>query len=1072
MSFMQIVFLFDLNAFNDELVKSMEELQRKLLCLRLSCLRILTHYSAAASNLKWGFKFFDSQGSLTQTMCNFSFPNVSLENFETLENEICLKYQRHVSYREALALSTERNETSSSDWNFFCNGAETQRTSIKILHLALTQILYEYQWKDSIDMFSPSTRKHVHKNTKKRNMFFLISKCPSSEEEFHRYFGIKYASVKSQNVAQLLLSQSLEEKFLGKASILWVWLNTSENRSFFENAEHDILTTMSDSLRSLQCALIPLSVLSKPNSIMKLEKRQRTLYSGLSSFDILYNTLIPFSASIFQSISYPFYAIRKETSEESQLCFAENTLKVSMIVTEIPLQWNEKEERSHQKQSLSRRDSAKLLKEKKDTVNTPNSWKKFTVHFVVSRQVHLKPCSILLCLPFVSAKLYNYNSFKRLIKSLFLEDVNLFVVCESASGLISPGIFTPLSETSAVISILNPNISFFNPSFDTSKALSIFNISEIKQKLEMETEIFDLNKNNSKKYFEELMEKSNKVFKPFEVECLETWFGPTSSICNVLSKTQDQLTCNSEIEAFHDKLRLTNKLKRKYKKKKVEDIQKEIQETEVCTETSKYQEDFEVLYKDLAYDQIIALLTETYTTTVKSNGCVLHSARKIVKVASSFFMKQSIIKYEENMKNFMTEYFYLNGRKLIEKYGMDQDEEIATKAINECKMQTYLALEMEILFPSTGESNCINCITSMLGIMSFYSGATYLVKFLQEDLLENYGNKLYNLLVEIGEELCISLNTDDDSPVGPSDAFSPSSGFDIVSSISSIQSTLSSSNASNKSDGRKLIRKRSDISELNKCRQILLPVKSPKKKKNKNNSTESIPIRYSPRIASKRRRDKTRSIADDSKNVRRNLFPRDKKLQTPRISKVLTGTPSKKKKLRTPKSHHVLKTNFVPNTPSHKQNLSALQRRKSQMGFDDENCEIAESPTVSKSAKDKNCFGLLQKLKDYSLPSTSSAPQITENNKVQNDLNYSSLQYTPDSKKRLSLKLFSKLLASPTARFGLKKCSKRLFDQVAPQAYSSPNKRTKLCDQTDSIKNEHSDSFSESENYTKHHKSP
>ncbi|GFT83222.1 uncharacterized protein TNCV_3425361 [Trichonephila clavipes] len=1004
-------------------------------------------------------------------MCNFSFSNVSLENFETLENEICLKYQRHVSYKEALALSSERNETSSSDCKFFSDDAESQNTSIKILHLAFTQILYEYQWKDSIDMFSPSTRKHVHSNTKKRNMLFLISNCPSNEDEFQKYFGIKYASIKSQNFAQLLLSQSLEEKFLRKASILWIWLNTSENGSILEIAEN-ILTTMSDSLRSLQCALIPLSVLSKPNCVIKLERKLKEQYSELSSFEILYNTLIPFSASIFQSISYPFYTNRKEASEESQLCFTENNLIISVVVTKIPLQWDEKEYRFHQNRNLSKRNNAKLLNKKKDNVNTSSSWTRFTVHFMVSRHVQLKPCSILLCLPSVSTKSSSYSSFKVLIKSLFIRDINLFVVCESSSGSIFPGIFTPLSETSAVISILKPNIGFINPLWDTSKSLSVLNISEIKQKLEMETEIFESNTNDSKKFFEELNSKSGTL-KPFEIECLETWFGPTSSICNILSKTQDQLICNSEIEAFHDKLRLSSKLKKKYKKNTVKDTHKEIQEMEVCTEISNDQEDFAELCKDLAYDQMIALLTDTYRTAVKSNGSVLHSARKIVKIASSFFMKQSIIKYEENMKNFMTEYFYLNGRKLIEKYGMDQEEEIATKAINECKLQTYLALEMEILFPSTGESNCINSIASILGVMSFYSGATDLVKFLQENLLENYGNKLYNMLVEIGEELCISLNPDEDSPGHSNDAVSPVSDFDIVSSIASTLSRLSSSTASNKSDGRKLIRKRSDISELNKSRQILLPVKSPKRKKNKTNSaTESKPIRYSPRIASMKRRDKAKSIVDDSKSVRRNLFPRDKKLLTPRVSKVLTGTPSKTKKNRTPKRHHVLKTNFVPNTPSHKQNQSALQRRKSQMGFGNENCEIAESPTVSKSAKDKNRFRLLQKLKDYSLPSTSTVPNITENQKVENKLNHASMQYTPDTKKRLSLKLFSKLMASPTARMGLKKCSKRLFDQIEPQAYSSPSKRAKLCDQTDNMKNEPSDVLSEPDSYSRHQKSP
>ncbi|GIX87418.1 uncharacterized protein CEXT_788571 [Caerostris extrusa] len=524
-------------------------------------------------------------------------------------------------------------------------------------------------------------------------------------------------------------------------------------------------------------------------------------------------------------------------------------------------------------------------------------------------------------------------------------------------------------------------------------------------------------------------------------------------IYKAVSEVLDHLSCVSNVEAFHKKLQLCT-LNKKSKEKKLTNISKEVTKPKVHENESNDIEDYDQTCKNISYDQLISLLNETYTITLNSNGSALHAAKKIVRIASSFFLKQSIIKYEENTKNFMSEYFYTNYRNLVEKYGADQNENAAIKAINECKLQAGLILEMELLFPSSEESNCVKSITSFLGIMSFYSGATSLVKFIQEDLLGSYGHKLYNLLVEIADELCISLNKDDDSSEGSNSEASPISMNENISSLSSSALSYKSS-ASSKSDGRKLIRKRSDISISSKKRQILLPHKSPKRKRH-SFASENIPIRYSPRLATKKKKEKlSKSAENDPKNVRRNLFSRDKKPQTPRTNRFYSGSPFKKKKIiTTPKSHHVLKTNFVPNTPSHKQNQSALQRRKSQI---DVCSEIAESPTVSRNAKDKNKLLMLQELKEKSLPSTSYAQPGSGSKSMPNS---SVTQYTPESKRRLSLKLFSKLLASPTARMGIKKCSKRLFDQVTPHSPTTPSKRIKHDEQYENTNKEKNQNIS------------
>lgn len=64
-------------------------------------------------------------------------------------------------------------------------------------------------------------------------------------------------------------------------------------------------------------------------------------------------------------------------------------------------------------------------------------------------------------------------------------------------------------------------------------------------------------------------------------------------------------------------------------------------------------------------------------------------------------------------------------------------------------------------------------------------------------------------------------------------------------------------------------------------------------------------------------------------------------------------------------------------------------------------------------------------------------------------ISVSYMQYTPESKRRLSLKLFSKIvLTSPTLRTGVKKCTKRLFDQMTPQKSNNDNEKHKLCDES------------------------
>ena len=224
MSSMQVVFLFDLNACADFLFSPKEELTRRLLSVRLACLRLLSDFSAKYPNLKWGAKFFDSQGSKNQTMCRFFFTDFSLENFETLENEVCVRYERHLSILQALLESSQNNLSLINNEVAEENNVDLP---VKILQLALTQVLCEFQW-ETMDMWSPSYTK-IKK--RKKNFLFVFSDIKDNDETLQNFFGLSN-SLSNLKFMNAFLPQSLRDSIAKKADIHLVLLNMCEDQKF------------------------------------------------------------------------------------------------------------------------------------------------------------------------------------------------------------------------------------------------------------------------------------------------------------------------------------------------------------------------------------------------------------------------------------------------------------------------------------------------------------------------------------------------------------------------------------------------------------------------------------------------------------------------------------------------------------------------------------------------------------------------------------------------------------------------------------------------------------------------
>ncbi|XP_054711893.1 uncharacterized protein LOC129221432 [Uloborus diversus] len=343
-------------------------------------------------------------------------------------------------------------------------------------------------------------------------------------------------------------------------------------------------------------------------------------------------------------------------------------------------------------------------------------------------------------------------------------------------------------------------------------------------------------------------------------------------------------------------------------------------------------------------------------------------------------------------------------------------------------------------------------------------------------------HNLPHVLVLIGDQLDIPIIREDDSDE------SASSEVIIDSELfGSVASTTASVNSMSSTSSRKgistLIRHRSDIADSKKSRQILLPGTSPKKKKkvkSKQASSQKKPVRHSPRLSSKKLKH-LRAEKERTARACRNLFPAGKVLQTPKKSK---PSSNQDVKLRgSPRTNQQGKS-FIAETPAHKRrrslkssssDLQSPRSSKSQIKsslkkkISQGDNSVAEDSAVdlvsktslveiispnpkafkleeipaSTSNKSSNSLELLQTLhRRKSVPTKYGMVP----SKVLDSGDQSFVHYTPESKRRLSLKLFSKVLTSPTARMGLKRCSKRLFDQMSPQKEREA-KKLKQCDQ-------------------------
>ncbi|XP_022258080.1 serine/arginine repetitive matrix protein 2-like isoform X2 [Limulus polyphemus] len=285
----------------------------------------------------------------------------------------------------------------------------------------------------------------------------------------------------------------------------------------------------------------------------------------------------------------------------------------------------------------------------------------------------------------------------------------------------------------------------------------------------------------------------------------------------------------------------------------------------------------------------------------------------------------------------MEKHFLLSAKQINSKYEENLESGAKNKRIKEYEMQALLALEMEAAMPSESTvEETIKKIVGLLRTMSFLSGPSVLNEFLLETVKDNYSHNLKDMLLELGEELNIPIFPEIYSPEKPLNDQSEFLGEDLFSEKSIPDSVSSGSTASGTSRHKTStsLMRHPSLVDFKQTRQIVVSKygkkENSRKKTRDKRTTKPSSRRFSPRVAARKSSPRVpkASPKKEVKQVCRNLFNTAK--QHRRIS-FPGGKYDQKCQVTTPRGNRVLKTSFVPETPSHRQGPHVVLRKQARL---------------------------------------------------------------------------------------------------------------------------------------------
>lgn len=221
----QIVFLIDSNPSFWGSNYSAEDAAK---AIRLCVLRVLTYFSDYArgkrSNLRWGYKFFDSR-SLSHQFERHEFKEFLVNVFEEFEDQVLKRLNESFAQQ---ANAFEQKEQDGGELTSFSKPPAGARC----ISCAFTNAVHDFQW-ERPDISSPVRRTRGNNNslyhdnrTKTRNVMFLLSGCPCNDESISEFTGENSSSFETLEGLKSIVMPSVLYKEFKERRICLQWVNT------------------------------------------------------------------------------------------------------------------------------------------------------------------------------------------------------------------------------------------------------------------------------------------------------------------------------------------------------------------------------------------------------------------------------------------------------------------------------------------------------------------------------------------------------------------------------------------------------------------------------------------------------------------------------------------------------------------------------------------------------------------------------------------------------------------------------------------------------------------------------
>lgn len=859
-----IVDVASLCTYKDSLVVS--DYQLGINAIKYTCLKFLTYFGTTRT--RWGYKFYSSNGLARQRMEKRPFCQFNLDSFQDFEDELVRRFERYKQACDAIdrnppgLLPTEKDPPCS------------------ILRAAVTQVVSEYQW-DAPNIASPVKVKSGKRRSEPApqlsanemgNYVFNISLCPRSESDLAKFLGTPCTNM---DIAHDLMPTTLRRLFLKSICAKLVWVDTGS----LSRQTDDVFgyTKICAAVESLAGVVIPVDVIVKAGYSSAVAAEETGTIPCCTPFSCLAASYLGGAASQSVASAASTVVICGGDQIGTALFYADSTYKNHTVIP-------------RQIRVLTRmRQGTRLC----------------AFHSVQVLHFYCVSDDGSDCVA----------QLELILMDLIRLGEALFVELDTESALKQHGFLFPLSSCAFSLHTLTELSGFpvnwtdvdniCCPLWPTSDNLGGGGYSAL----------------------ESSAEHTERVYRtPFRSATLEKWYVPQPSSCSP----------HNVLEPLEVPSDLLKKLQREYRLGYPNNVSKEKKELRPRSEqpskavstprvrkclsaslnacrrsagilantqfgpfrpTGDYKDPVgiqPVVSDDSDYsgnNELVAHLQHLYDTALDSDlpTSLLTCAQNIVSIAKRSAESHPYYNASELLKKHLVKGCF----QIAEKYAGLKDEINLKRRLHEYQLQALLALEEHISFEP--QDDCVDRVTSLLRTLSFIYSPSVANEFLKGIVRDTYLTTLKDILVQVGEQLNVSLLestvlSSEGEFRQPGSVVSLASQQSQDSYLSSIPSSFSSQRMTDASEGRPLVR--ADLSQTSTLEKRQIVVQRSKHKR------------------------------PDQKTVR--ASSRKPKQATPTKVKRASTTPQES----TPKRRRILKTKYVPETPSCKQGRRVVLRRQ------------------------------------------------------------------------------------------------------------------------------------------------